>query len=39
MGRIREGFVRLDRIHAVPKDLMEHMTLMLSDDARELLQH
>ena len=38
-GRIREGFVRLDRIHAVPKDLMEHMTLMLSDDAKELLQH
>ena len=38
-GRIREGFVRLDRIHAVPKELMEHMPLMLSDDAKELLQH
>ena len=36
-ARIREGFVRLDRIHAVHKDLLEHHPLMLSDDAQDLL--
>ena len=37
-ARIREGFVRLDRIQAVHKNLLEHTPLMLSDDVQDLLQ-
>lgn len=36
-SRIRESFVRLDRIQAIHKDLLEYMPLMLSDDAQHLL--
>ena len=34
---IREGFVRLDRIQAIHKTLLEHMAVRLSDDAQPLL--
>ena len=34
---IREGFVRLDRIQAIHKSLLEHMPVRLSDDAQPLL--
>jgi hypothetical protein len=37
-SQIREGFVRLDRIQVVHKDLLEHMPVMLSDDTRLLLR-
>ena len=37
-GRVREGFVRLDRIQAVHKNLLEHMPRVLGDDVRDLLQ-
>ena len=37
-SRIREGFVRLDRIQVVHKDLLEHMPVMLSDDTQLLLR-
>ena len=36
-ARIRDGFVRLDRIQAVHKNLLEHIPLMLSDVAQDLL--
>ena len=37
-GRVKEGFARLDRIQPVHKDLLEQRPVMLSDDARTLLQ-
>ena len=37
-GRIQEGFVRLDRIQAIHRNLLEHHPLMLSDDVIELLR-
>ncbi len=37
-GRIRESFVRLDRIHAVHRELLEHMQVMLSDDGMGILR-
>ena len=37
-ARIREGFIRLDRIQAIHKGLLEHTPLMLSDDVQNLLQ-
>ena len=37
-NRIIESFVRLDRIQAIHKDLLEHRREMLSDDAQTLLQ-
>ena len=37
-GRIREGFVRLDRIQAVHRELLDHMPIRLSDDVIELLR-
>ena len=36
-ARVRESFVRLDRIQAVHKNLLEHIPLMLSDVAQDLL--
>ena len=37
--RIREGFVRLDRIQAVHRELLDHMPIRLSDAVIELLRH
>lgn len=37
-GRVREGFIRLDRIQAVHKNLLEHMSRVLGDEVRDLLQ-
>ena len=37
-GRIRESFVRLDRIQAVHKDLLDHMPIMLSGEGMGLLR-
>ena len=37
-ARIRESFVRLDRIQAIHKSLLEQMSVMLSDDVQDLLQ-
>lgn len=37
-ARIRESFVRLDRIQAIHKNLLEHMPVTLSDDAQYLFQ-
>ena len=37
-GRIREGFVRLDRIQAIPSDLMRHMPVMLGEDVMGVLR-
>ena len=37
-GRIREGFVRLDRIQAIQRDLMRHMPVMLRENAMEVLR-
>lgn len=37
-NRIIESFVRLDRIQAIHKNLLEHRREMLSDDAQTLLQ-
>ena len=36
--RIREGFVRLDRIQAVHRELLDHMPIRLSDDVIGLLR-
>jgi hypothetical protein len=36
--RIREGFVRLDRIQSVHRELLDHMPIRLSDDVIELLR-
>ena len=36
-GRIREGFVRLDRIQAIHSDLMRHMPMMLGENAMGVL--
>jgi hypothetical protein len=37
-GRVREGFVRLDRIQAVHRELMGQMPVMLSEDVLGLLR-
>lgn len=37
--RIREGFVRLDRIQAIHQSLLEHMPVRLSGDAQPLLHN
>ncbi len=37
-GRIREGFVRLDRIQAIHSDLMRHMPVMLGENAMGVLR-
>ena len=37
-GRVREGFVRLDRIQAVHRELMGQMSVMLSEDVLGLLR-
>ena len=37
-ARIRESFVRLDRIQAIHKSLLEQMPVMLTDDVQALLQ-
>ena len=37
-GRIREGFVRLDRIQAIHSELMRQMPVMLSEDAMGVLR-
>lgn len=37
--RIREGFVRLDRIQAIHQSLLEHMPVRLSGDAQLLLHN
>lgn len=37
-SRIRESFVRLDRIQAIHKNLLEHMAVTISDDAQYLFQ-
>ena len=37
-ARIRESFVRLDRIQAIHKSLLEQMPVMLSDDVQNLLR-
>ena len=37
--QVKESFVRLDRIQAVDRDLLEQMSAMLSDDARDLLTY
>ena len=37
-GRIREGFVRLDRIQAIHRDLMRQMPVMLGEYAMEVLR-
>ena len=37
-ARIRESFVRLDRIQAIHKNLLEQMPVMLSDDVQDILQ-
>ena len=36
--RIRESFVRLDRIQAVRKELLRQITVMLKEDALGLLR-
>ena len=36
--RIREGFVRLDRIQAIHSDLMRHMPVMLGENAMGVLR-
>ena len=37
-GRVREGFIRLDRIQAIHRNLLEHMPWVLGDHVRDLLQ-
>ena len=37
-ARMRESFVRLDRVQAVHKSLLEHKPVRLSDDAQDLLR-
>ena len=37
-GRVRDGFVRLDRIQAVHRELMRQMPVMLSEDVLGLLR-
>ena len=37
-ARIRESFIRLDRIQAIHKGLLEQMPVMLSDDVQDLFQ-
>ena len=37
-GRIREGFVRLDRIQAIHRDLMRHMPVLLGESAMGVLR-
>lgn len=37
-AQIRESFVRLDRIQAIHKNLLEHRPVMLSDVVQDLLQ-
>ena len=37
-GRIKEGFVRLDRIQTVHRELMQQMPVMLSEDVLGLLR-
>ena len=37
-GRIREGFVRLDRIQAIHRDLMRQMPVMLGENAMGVLR-
>ena len=38
-GRLREGFVRLDRIQAVHKNLLQQMPWVLEDDVQVLMRH
>ena len=37
--RNREGFVRLDRIHAVQKELIQQMPVMLNQHVLGVLRH
>ena len=37
-GRIREGFVRLDRIQAIHRDLIRHLRVMLGEDVMGVLR-